>query len=213
MTKQSSLAQLVRPAATPPFESICRSSTRRSRDESGSSLILAFVLLLVSSLTVLALASWVTNDLNNTSKFQNAGSLLYAAGGATQSAMWTARYTFTDSTIIGGYPCPGSYPLMSMNGYQVADWCVARTPGSMLPGTPANATRQVTFYACLISSGTGPLSANCSHPLLTAVVYFDDSDPLKPGQLNVNCTSYANQSTCGRIMAVARWKAQQASGS
>jgi hypothetical protein len=210
MIEQPPEARVKRTGRIPAVKTCCRKSKWRRRDESGSSLILAFVFLIVTSITVLALASWVTNDLNNTSKFQNAGSLLYAAGGATQSAMWSARYTYPQYTVPSsmGYPCPGTYPSVSINGYLVADWCVALRP----PGLPANVTRQITFTACLITSGQGPLTSNCSNPLLTAVVIFDDATS-SGSQFNTNCTSLSTQSTCGHSMAVVRWKVQQAASS
>lgn len=176
----------------------------QGRDETGTVLVLALVFLIVGALIVGSLSSLTINDLNNTSKFNNATSVLYAAGSATQVAMWSTRYTYPVSTGSPGYPCPGTNPSIQIDGQYIADWCVAR-----LNFNPLFATREVVLSACA-TAGPTVLTANCSVPLLEALVDFNDNTAKY--QVPSNCTS-TNQSTCGGgTMTVVSWKARQTPG-
>lgn len=194
--------------------------------ERGAVLILALVFLLVGSLTITALASWTTTSLSNTLRFNTARAELYAAGGATQVAITTARYEFQTNNSTTGYPCAGSNPAIdisaggSTNAVYVADWCVApliSTLNEYQASLGITATRQITFYACLSTSGT-TLASNCANPILTAVVDFNDNviQNTNGGSSTIenSCTSTVNESlTCGNAMYVVSWKVQQAAGS
>src|SRR5579863_3558571 len=101
------------------------------RSESGSVLVLALVYIISISLIVGALADWAMNDLNNTTQFQSASSLDYAATSATQVAIQSIRYTplyaQTKNPLLGycWTPSSGTYlsQLSNFNGYNVSVWC------------------------------------------------------------------------------------------
>jgi hypothetical protein len=175
--------------------------------EDGSVLILALVFLLVGALIIGSLASWTTTNLANTTKFKNEGALLYAAGGATQVAMWSARYSYPINTKPTGYPCPGSNPAILINGRYIADWCVTT------PNINLTITRQLVMTACLMTSAASLTQSCASVPalrtnaLLTAIVDFDDNT--SSTKANENCIP-TNPVNCGANMTILSWKAQQA---
>ena len=74
-----------------------QSGPRHGRDETGAVLVLALIFLLVAGVIIGSLVSWSSNDLLNTSNLQGARSLAYSAGGATDVAIQSARYTSPDS--------------------------------------------------------------------------------------------------------------------
>jgi hypothetical protein len=148
---------------------------------------------------VAALASWTMNNLSNTLQFQHAGQRLYAAEGATQVALRASRYTFPPNTNGASYQCPGESPLALVNGIYVEVWCVTVFPHSI----GATITRRVTLTACQVSSSSGGPACSGSAVLLTALVYFDDYDPVT--HLNTSCTSVANESACGNAMTIVSW--------
>jgi Tfp pilus assembly protein PilX len=75
------------------------------RSESGAVLILALVFIIVVSVTVGALAYWVTNGLNSTTQFYTGAQLQYAASAAVQTAV----------QAIQTAPQPGD-PSSALNG-------------------------------------------------------------------------------------------------
>ena len=172
--------------------------------ETGSSLILALVFLVTIALVISALASWTTNNLNNTRTFQYNTSELYAASGATQVAVRASRYTYPTNTSSLGYVCPGTDTPQNLNGVAIQDWCVTT------PYVSTTVTRRLTITACLMPSIASSLTGPCQvgettvPPVLTAVVDFNDNttavNPATP-----NCTSTSNQSTCGAAMTVVSW--------
>ena len=186
--------------------------TVRTFDDAGATLVLAMIFLVAVSLVISALASWTTNNLNNTLKFRYSSSSLYAAEAATQVALRASRYTVPTNTGTG-YICPGTLSPVTLNGVTVQDWCVTRTH------TGVNISRAVTITACLLTSSGSSLNgrtlcgvgagagATTARGLLTAVVYFDDytsgADVTK-----ASCTDASNQSTCGASMTIHSWLAQ-----
>jgi hypothetical protein len=78
-------------------ESGLGAGSRDSRDEAGAVLILALVFLLAAGVVIGSLVTWSSNDLLNTSNLQGGRSLSYSAGGATDVAIQSARYTSPDS--------------------------------------------------------------------------------------------------------------------
>jgi hypothetical protein len=123
--------------------------------EEGAILILALAYLVLISIVVAALTTWVSNDLNNSSKFSSANSITAAASGMTDLAIQYVRYNplITNSQMVA----PATSPLVAcwggtsitaipvIDGEQVAVWCT--TVWTPLVAT----TRTVTFYACPIS--------------------------------------------------------------
>ena len=60
--------------------------------EAGSSLVLALIYIISTSLIVGALADWAMNDLTNTTHFQTATSIDNAVSGAAEVAIQSIRY-------------------------------------------------------------------------------------------------------------------------
>jgi hypothetical protein len=180
---------------------------RRSRDqnESGSVLILAMAFLLAISLIVGALANWAMNDLNNTTKFNSASSLNYAATSATQVAIQSIRYSplmpQTQSPALNfcwtpqvGYVSQ----LSNFDGFTVAVWC------STVQTLSSARTRVVTLIACTstlnpnittssLSTVQAAASACQASPLLTARVAFDDYPSAGGAPLSLTCTTWCGQ--------------------
>lgn len=172
--------------------------------ETGSVMILALVFMLVGAVVIGGLATWATNDLIITTRFRNASQLLYAAGGATDAAIWSSRYTVHDTNPIG-YPCPGTRPSVLINGQYIADWCITT------PSVSISVTRQIAFSACVNPTPASSLSQNCTNPLLTAVVNFNEDAVGVNNQFIQYCT-VLNPVNCGAGMTIISWKAQQAKG-
>jgi hypothetical protein len=177
-----------------------------SNDERGAVLILALVYLVSIGLVVTALASWASNDLNNTTTFNTSSELHYALSSATNTAIQSIRYSpqpssFTptqkQATPLGNcWPPTTSNSTLTINTYSVTVWCSTFEDNSNGNGN----TRTVTFYACLSSS----TAVQCqSAPRLTAVVVFDDY-PLGGGvRLNQQCNLGVGQ--CGYSQTLISW--------
>jgi hypothetical protein len=169
-----------------------KSRTATVRDEAGSVLILALVFLVTVGGVIGALVSWVGNDLVNTTHFNSARSAQYAAGGATEVAIWNARYHFPTS-LNPTVPCQNN---VSIDNEPIDVWCstVLNPPLGDL-----SITRAVTFSAC----PHGLSEATCTgSPLLRAVVYFDDFSTSANNEVDTCPTSPL---TCGTGMTVVRW--------
>jgi hypothetical protein len=161
------------------------------------------------SLIVLALASWVTNDLKNTTKFSNAAQYDTALRSVTELGIQNIRYTplmnVTDASKGEiGYcwtPSSGTMSSQIINGYSVAVWC---TTAETLDA--AN-TRVVTLYACPTTVTTG--AACASSYGLKATVAFDDYAPGNSAALTSTCVSPA----CGYSATQEVWSWGNPSGS
>jgi hypothetical protein len=171
-------------------------------NESGSVLVLALLYLTAISLILTALASWATNDLNNSSAFSSARSLQFAANSATELAIQNIRYApllGAGQTLNASPPgyCWGSGPTSqltgtgSVDGVGVEVWCsTVWTPSS------AN-TRVVTFSTCL----SGVSASTCAvNPKLEAVVAFDDYPPGVSSPNSGVCAVY-----CGTGLTIESW--------
>lgn len=171
-------------------------SQTRQRGENGSSLVLALVFMIVTSLVVLSLANLAKNDLNNTAKFKSAQSLQSTANSATELAVNSIRYNFMPQTLNASppQPCWTASPTPSevtLNGQSISVWCSTQwTPLS-------DNTRVVTIVACDSSASA---AACASTPVLQAVVTFDDYPSPRGAASTAQCTS-----TCGVGMTVDSW--------
>jgi len=168
------------------------SSSRGIRDERGAALLLALGFLFICGMIVIALINWVGNGFLQSVKFQNASNLEYATSTAVQLEIQQVRYTYQAATSTPYNCTPGGSSAFSLNGQSVSVWCtVVINPYSA-------ATRVVTMSSCPSSTS----SASCvAAPYLQAVVSFDDysfSD-------QYNCTSTANEVTCGTTMSLTSW--------
>lgn len=186
----------IAPASTHGLDTETSLRCEDQSDETGSSLILALVFLIVTSLVVLSIAGWTKNDLNNTSKFTSAQSLQSAAGSATELAIENLRYSFMPLTLNASppQPCWTASPTPSeitLNGQTVAVWCSTRW-------TPLGTnTRFVTFVSC---ASTVTASACALNPLLYVTVTFDDYPSPRGAVSTVECTL-----TCGTGMTINSW--------
>ena len=148
----------------------------RKDAESGAILVLALIFVVAVGLVATALATWATNDLNNSKTFTTVEALRSDATGMMKMSVNYVRY----NPIISSNQAPGvASPVTAcwggtdptkvpvIDNLQVAVWCsTVWNPGDAV-------TRKVTFYAC---PAAVPASV-CTSPgkaLLTEVVVFDD---------------------------------------
>jgi hypothetical protein len=182
-------------------------------------LILALIYIVVISLTVGALASWATNDLNNTNNFQSASSLHFALTAGVDAAIQSIRTTplptnptlpSTGATALGLTDCwtPTANPLVSQlktDGYTIEITC------STVENLTSASTRVVTFSACIsrVNASSTPAAVTAariacqSSPLLAAEVSFDDY----PTGGSVALTQQCNQGNgeCGFTETLDSW--------
>lgn len=178
---------------------------RRSHDETGSSLILAMVMLIVVGSIVMGLTSMASNDLNNTTHFKSAQAMDSTLNTAAETAISSIRYNFEPQTLNVSPPAPCWVPATSAAGYpnaQVANVVDAKTYAvdawcSTVWVPFSKNTRVVTISLC--PSSVSAISCAAT-PWLQAIVTFDDySFPLGTLQ-SAQCTT-----TCGIGMTVNGW--------
>jgi hypothetical protein len=173
-----------------------KKSGSRRRNDAGTSLVLALLYVVAISLIVVALASWVTSDLTNTTKFNNAAQYDSALRSVAQLGIQNIRYNPLMSQTSPGpgecwAPASGSQSSQTINGYSVAVYC--RTAQNLA----SSQTRIVTLDACP-SNKLGP--ACILTPSLTAKVAFDDYLPGNSNLLTSTCVS-----TCGEGATIVQW--------
>ena len=160
--------------------------------EAGAVLVLALVLLVAAGMIIISLLGWSGNDLVNTAHLNTDRSTNYSAGGATEVAIWSTRYSYTAQTA-NPVACPGTNPSINVNGQYFEAWCSTVSQ----PGTAT--TRVVTISTCQLPSAAGLLSI-CASPFLQAVVTFNDYN-----NLNVDQCSALTQGSCGTGMTLNSW--------
>jgi len=175
----------------------------KHRDDAGSTLVMALAYMLIVSMVVGGLSSWIVNDIQNTSRFAAGRAQQAALSSAVEVAMQSIRYTpligpgFSQTVATAANPsyCWGSSSPSSVgniNGVSISVWCST----AFIPTTTT--TRIVTLSACL-STTTASMCA--SNPQLQAVVTFDDY-PATGGVLSTGvCTT-----TCGDAMSIGSWQ-------
>ncbi len=182
----------------------------RGSGEEGAIIMLALAYLVVISLVVAMLSTWVSNDLNNSTKFSSSNSLTVAASGMTDMAIQYVRYNpiISNSQAVA----PAVSPLVAcwggtnisqipaIDGDQVAVWCT--TSWNPLVAQ----TRTVTFYACPISVLAGACENSA---FLTAIVIYDDYPPAPARSAPIQdlCTVF-----CGQGMTIQSWQWGSAAG-
>jgi hypothetical protein len=172
---------------------------------------LALVYIFTVGLIVAALASWATNDLNNTAHFTTGRSLQYALSSVTETGIQSMRYnpiptsTPTANTPTPALSAPGNcwtpaasanpagYDQLTLDGENVTVWC------STVENLSQATTRVVTFSACLSSWSNTACAAS---PLLQVVVSYDDYPPGGGPLLTSQCTPTVN---CGEGMTLLNW--------
>ena len=184
-----------RGAPTRPSPQWWRGARRRQSPETGASLILALVFLIVVGLIVISIAGLTAADLKVTTAFANAQSTTAAADGAANVAIQYARYNFDAATLNVPAPCNAS---QTINQQVVQAWCETQwRPGSA-------STRFVTVSVCLTGAASG--TACAANPLLQAIVVIDD---YPTSNSNLSCVPGTTQgtanSTCGSQMILNSW--------
>jgi hypothetical protein len=135
------------------------------RDESGATLILALLFVIVTGVVGVALASLTSTNLTATSSFQTKRGLELAADGAVDAAIQNVRYSGTSYTSpTQCFPIPGN--SFSLNGATLYVECSA---GSA-PLPSGETGRSVQFVACAVAQSSCPAVDTD----LTAQVTFDD---------------------------------------
>lgn len=175
------------------------------RDESGSSLILALVFLIVVSLIAISLASWAGSGLINVVNFKSARSAQVAANAATETAIQNVRYNFLAAQTLNPpsspQPCWTASPTLSqvtVSSQTIAVWC------STVWSPVSHKTRTVTISACSSSVTTGD-ACLATPPLLTVVVIFDDYPSVFGGSNCAPVLTSSGTSTCGTGVTVKSW--------
>jgi hypothetical protein len=154
------------------------------------------VFLVSAGMVIMSLVGWSGNDLLNTSHFNTIRSVNYGAGGATEIAIWGARYNYP-AAVGSSAACSGTSPSVSIDGQYFEVFCET----ALNPGTAA--TRVVTLTACPLTTAfeqTNGLSSPCTNWSLQAVVTFDDYN-----DQNVDQCSSSMEGSCGTGMTLDSW--------
>jgi hypothetical protein len=174
----------------------------KTRDETGGTLVLALVYIIIVGMVTGALGGWIVNDLSNSGRFNSSSSEQSAARSVMEVAVQSVRYTpligtglsQTVATLANPSYCWGSASpsqITGMNGYSLSVWC------STVFSPSSTATRVVTLLVCL--SATSAVTCAAS-PMLQAVVTFDDY-PTAGGVVSSGvCTT-----TCGVASTINSW--------
>ncbi len=172
-----------------------RSQPKRiGRSDSGASLILALVFLIVVSLIVISIAGLTATDLRGSTAFANAQATTAAADGATEVAIQYSRYNFDGATL--NYPALCG-PTQNINQQTVQAYCETQWH-------PFSAsTRFVTVSTCL-STVTDPVAC-AMHPLVQAIVVIDDYPPSGNSSCVPGTTQTTSNATCGTEMVQNSW--------
>lgn len=173
---------------------------KRAHDETGATLILALIFLVVISLTVVGLVRWTGSDLSNTSKFEAAQSVQSAANSANQFAIQFVRYNFLETGWDSSAPAScwvtgsGAVSATTLNEQTVDSWCMTL----WYPGI-STSKRVVTISTC----PSNVSAVNCGlEPLLESIVTITDGGsacyPIP------NASSSPN--TCGQKVSISDWQ-------
>ena len=190
-----------------------RSAPRPSHgggDESGSVLVLALIFLVVVSVIVVSLLSWLGTSLSATTVIGQQRSLEAAATNAVNLAIQNTRTTFA-TQLVNSPPSacwynslaqPVQPPPDPSSNISIDVWC------SMIWQPSSTNTRQITYSACRATTVGGlPISAStcASSPLLQAVVTFDDytTPVVAPAPTPVPCNVTG---LCGQSMTENSWQ-------
>ncbi len=175
---------------------------QRRGDEDGSSLLLALLFLAAISVIVLALVSFAENSLADSAKFNTATNVQYSTGAAAQLEIQNLRFSYQATNATATNCTPGnaspvaSTATFTLNAVKVSVFCT-------YVSTPTIAqSRVITMYACEEDGASYVGAAACvAHPFLQTQVSFNDYTITDKNQ----CTSNANQISCGTSMNVAYW--------
>jgi IPT/TIG domain len=179
-------------------------AARDRGDESGSVLVLALIFLVVVSVIVVSLLSWLGTSLTATANIGQQRSLEAAATNAVNLAIQNTRTTFA-SQLVNSTPTycwynsggTGQQPQADPSSNVDVDvWC------SMFWQPSSTNTRQITYSACLSTVSAAQCGAT---PLIQAVVTFDDytTPVVAPAPTPVPCNVTG---LCGQGMTLNSWQ-------
>jgi hypothetical protein len=146
-------------------------SNNSRRDESGATLILALVFIIIGSITVYALVGLSDTNLLNTTGYQAIRQVGYAADGVMDAAIQSVRYDATAGTYLNACPSfPSATGSVVVNGISpgIRVDCVGQNTSGL--GT---AQRLVNLYACP-SNVAAPCPAASS--IVSAAILISDTD-------------------------------------
>ena len=172
---------------------------RNDRDDSGSALIIALVLMLALGLLMGALATFAQGALMTKTNLATQRGIELNASNAVTAAMENERKTYDPNVYSSTAPTsttPNCLPNGALPGNAYYVFCF----GTDAPGTLLS--RQVQFYACTTSTSCVGTAAN---QVLYAVADYDDVPPNATPAGFSACNSPTNESTCGIRMTVAVW--------
>jgi type II secretory pathway pseudopilin PulG len=167
--------------------------SKRARDERGAVLVLALFMLLVMSLLVATLLTFITTGLRSVRGLAVDRSTEYAASGAVQLAIQEVRYNSNPYFPSPGVCSPGPSGIVTIGSAQTVVYCTGTAVNKY---SPSGSTRSITFEAC----AGGESMAQCTNPLVTAQVVFDDYSSTD----QYDCTT-SGTTTCGTGMTVKNW--------
>ena len=158
------------------------------RDESGATLILALIFVIVTGLVGVALASLTSTNLMAASSFQTKRGAEFTADAGIDAAIQLVRYAPATQTNFGTGPtsaracATGTLPL-TMNNITVWVSCYIPVPPASVATPPAGG-RVVEFVAC----GAQQAPCNSSTVDVQAQVVFDDNSDNGGSQLGTSVT-------------------------
>jgi hypothetical protein len=165
------------------------------RTDDGVALILALVLLAVGGLVFIALGRSAASNIADSSSLKTQSSVEYAASGATNLAVQSARYSGNQFSQGVRQACLPNGSTVTLNGIIIEVDC------SQYQYNQGQAnTRVINFYACEPGARVSP-ACDSSNALVYANVTFDDFS--LSGQ-NF-CTFNGVTSTCGSAEQVNSW--------
>lgn len=151
---------------------------------------------------MLALVSFASNSLAQSSKFNTATGVQYTTAGAVQLEIQNLRFSYEATNATATNCTPGnaapvsSTATFALNSVNVSVFCA-------YVSTPSIAqSRLITMYACEEDASIYVTAANCvANPFLQVQVSFNDYTVTDKNQ----CTSSSNQISCGTSMNVVYW--------
>lgn len=172
-------------------------------NESGASLLLAVIFVMVISVSLAALLTLGGNDLLNTTNLRVERSLEYAAGSATDAAIQSVRYSYYaysggSGDVPPGLCLPNSATSIAINGDAMTVYC------SGIENPNSASSRVVTFFAC---EGTPASGCTSNNAVLQADVIFDDWSLSTP---SVHACAAGNKATCGTSDKTLSWTIENA---
>jgi hypothetical protein len=189
-----------------------RLARRTGPEDRGAILLLALGFIVAASLIVLALASWATNDIKNTTTFVNVSQMQQDARSTANVAIDSIRYhpllgvnqTLNQFAYCWGTAAPSSqsfqYTTEGAGATQVNHATITMNAYCSTVWDPQSAiSRVVTIDVCPSTIST--MSVCVANPYLQAIVQFDDY-PANSTTAKITglCSTW-----CGQGMTITNW--------